>query len=152
MKPTRTSQFHSSLRVLPGSIWEGPSGTAYVGVVADKAVVAVLIGRVDAGASELLYQAIHGALVGGGAALFYEIWGMEWYHSAVRVRCTAVALAHIDRVPVHTLANSKLVRMGVAVANLALGGRLITHDEPDTFSKEIQRVASGQAAGVKNAG
>ena len=55
--------------------------------------------------------------------LLIDFWDMPSYDSQLRVSMTEWALEHRSRLePTHMLARSPIVRMGVAVANLALGG------------------------------
>jgi hypothetical protein len=60
--------------------------------------------------------------------LLIDFWDMPGYESFFRVGLTEWGLEHRARLePIHLLARSPLVRMGVSVANLALGGLIKTY-------------------------
>jgi hypothetical protein len=57
---------------------------------------------------------------------FYDLWSMATYDSAVRVDFTAFHLRHRPLLrSLHACSQSRVVRMGVSVANIAL--RVIQH-------------------------
>lgn len=74
------------------------------------------------------------ALDNQGFWLFIDLETLGGYDSEIRTRATASASAFIDRTAqIDFLVGSKLVGMGVSVANLALGGRLNAHTERRSF-------------------
>jgi hypothetical protein len=67
---------------------------------------------------------------GGRIVLFFDLGEMHSYDSAMRVRWTDWLKRHLSQVEsLDVVARSKLVAMGVAVANLALGGIITVHAE-----------------------
>jgi hypothetical protein len=55
--------------------------------------------------------------------LFFDFWTMPTYDSEMRTEWTSWLVSHRARLDgLHVVARSKLVSMGVSVANLALGG------------------------------
>jgi hypothetical protein len=77
--------------------------------------------------------------------LMWDLEAMESYESAVRVECTNVLLSNWAQVrSVHALAKSNIVRMGVAVANLALGNRVVSHNERSTFELAVRDKLRGR--------
>lgn len=70
---------------------------------------------------------------------FHDRSRLRGHESASRVRLTDWGVAirsSVDRV--HVLVASKLVRMGVAVASIVLGGMLVAHDDPVRFARELE--------------
>jgi hypothetical protein len=60
--------------------------------------------------------------------LFFDLGAMHSYDSAMRVRWTEWLKKHLSQVDrLDVIARSKIVTMGVAVANLALGGIITVH-------------------------
>lgn len=67
--------------------------------------------------------------------MFYDMEGMSNYDSALRTKLTARFLQcrkEIDALAV--LAKSRLVSMGITVANLALGGMIKMHQDRAAFT------------------
>lgn len=74
----------------------------------------------------------------GPIRLFFEFWDMPTYDSQMRTEWTGWLLRHRSRLEsLHVLARSKLVLMGVSVANLALGGIVKTHETTATFERAL---------------
>jgi hypothetical protein len=64
----------------------------------------------------------------GKIVLFFDFGEMQSYESVMRVRWTEWLKLHRPQiVSLHVVARSKLVAMGVSVANLALGGIITAH-------------------------
>jgi len=67
---------------------------------------------------------------------FHDWLEMESYDSETRKLLTDWSLAHrAQMIEVHLAVRSRLVRMGVTVANLALGNLMQTHEGLDTMAK-----------------
>jgi len=67
---------------------------------------------------------------------FHDWTEMESYDSETRRLLTDWSLAHRAQfIEVHLAVRSRLVRMGVTVANLALGNFMVTHESVDTMEK-----------------
>ncbi|MFO0547881.1 MAG: hypothetical protein U0271_05810 [Polyangiaceae bacterium] len=74
---------------------------------------------------------------------FFNDWELfDRYTSRGRLALTTWALRNRQKIAAsHVLVGSKLVAMGVEVANLALGGIYRTHTERARFHAELQRTA-----------
>lgn len=82
-----------------------------------------------------------------GFSLFIDLGELEGYDSEIRVRATAATEGFLDRAnAIHFLVRSKIVAMGISVANLALGGRLVSHSERRRFVDALE--SSPDAAGL----
>jgi hypothetical protein len=88
--------------------------------------------------------------------LFHDWEGMQLYETESRTRLTQQSIRLLPRVgSFSVLAKSKVVRMGVSMASLMLGGRIQLYTARDEFEQAIQRsvatraqaLASVQAAG-----
>src|SRR5262245_16170363 len=74
---------------------------------------------------ELCEELRHTLEGGQGLHVFFDAEAVDAYHSSVRIGVTAVLLNNLTRIGgISVLARSTLVHMGVAVANLALNGRI----------------------------
>jgi hypothetical protein len=99
--------------------------------------------------SEELGQALGDALTRQFASseplhCFFDGEAVDAYHSYVRVGLTAVLLNNLSRVAsISVLARSSLVHMGIAVANLALQGRIKPFGERSAFEQEFARRTGG---------
>jgi hypothetical protein len=72
--------------------------------------------------------------------LLYDLWELENYESALRQRMTRWVLDRRPRVvALHCLLRSRIVAMGVAVANLALGGIITSHTTRAPFQAAFER-------------
>ena len=75
--------------------------------------------------------------------VFYDWLDMTSYDSACRSRLTTFSKEHLDRVAeVHIAQSSKLVAMGVQVANIALGSKIETHADRASLERALARVYS----------
>ena len=90
-------------------------------------VLVTMGGNLDAVVGKRLATALNAVLEKSvrPASTFWDLEGLERYHSDVRVLCTQALLRNWARVSsVQTLATNRIVKMGVAVANVALHGRV----------------------------
>jgi hypothetical protein len=73
---------------------------------------------------------------------FWDLRDLVNYHSDVRVCSTNALLAQRKKklIAVHTLSTSKIVAMGVSVANLALGGMVQNHKTSASFELALRAV------------
>lgn len=75
----------------------------------------------------------------GRIAIFDDLETLDGYDSGVRVRLTAWSNEHRSKiVAFHILTRSRLVAMGVTVANLALGGHIQAHTRRAAFEAALQ--------------
>jgi hypothetical protein len=71
----------------------------------------------------------------GRATLLVDLWDTPAYDSALRVAMTGWGVKHrTDMDALHVLTSSKIVGMGVSVANLAMGGIVTAYTQRATFA------------------
>jgi hypothetical protein len=76
----------------------------------------------------------------GRLCLMFEFEHVQTYDSAVRTELTAWIMSIRERFDgCHILVESKLLRMGVSVATLALGNLLISHANRPSLLAELKR-------------
>lgn len=76
----------------------------------------------------------------GKIAIFDDLEDMRGYDSDVRSKLTAWSRAHRpDIVAFHILLRSKIVAMGVSLANRAIGGSIVTHTRRAEFEEALAR-------------
>ena len=74
-----------------------------------------------------------------GLHAFWDLGKLSKYHSEVRICATRLLLAQRHKVlSLHTFTRSKLVSMGVAVANLALGGIVQIHPDKESYEAALR--------------
>jgi len=100
-----------------------------------KGSLDAVVGKRIAGAlSEVLEKA------SAPVRTFWDLEALERYHSDVRVLCTQALVRNWSHVAqMHAFAKNRVVKMGVAVANVALRGRLqsvASREEFDTLLRE----------------
>jgi hypothetical protein len=75
--------------------------------------------------------------------IFFEMGAMENYDSALRTRLTSHFSQHRGKIAaLNVFTRSKLVAMGVSVANLALGGLITSHANLAAFQAALDRKLS----------
>jgi hypothetical protein len=83
-----------------------------------------------------LAQLAHIVKGNAGFNYFYDLWDLHVYDSPVRIDMTnyhrTVGLRSL-----HTLTRSRVVAMGIAVANLALGNRITVHSSRESFDDRL---------------
>lgn len=79
----------------------------------------------------------NGVLEQSSRAVGIHDWSnMKGYESGVRMQVTNWAMGVISRFDaIHVLSDSSVVRMGVSVANIALGGMIKVHQSPEDFAR-----------------
>ena len=86
----------------------------------------------------------------------FDWLGMEAYDSDVRKRLTEWGMRHRkELVEIHIAHSSALVRMGVSVANIALGGLIQPHANRATllakYNTLVEKLGQGDAQGARGA-
>ena len=109
-------------------------------------VVGTLRGHLGAEAAPAVSLAIRTELSGGEpAVMFWDCGEFSSYHSEFRVACTNAIRENLGNVPVlHIFLTSKIVAMGVSVANLAVGGRIKVHQKRATFDAELDKALKAE--------
>lgn len=77
-------------------------------------------------------------------ALFLDFEEFRSYATEVRAGAQRLLLSRRDRWrKIHTLGGTKIVRMGISVANLALGGAVEAHSDRIAFEKQLALALEG---------
>jgi hypothetical protein len=72
--------------------------------------------------------------------IFHDWEGMQLYETESRLRLTKQSVRLLPRIgSFSVLARSKVVRMGVSMASLILGGRIHLYTTRDEFEQAVQR-------------
>ena len=138
--PSRSPFTPPALTPLALSKWTGPSGELFVARPSPSALVVVMKGRVEVAAGPVLYGAITREIARAPASVYWDLWDMVWYDSDVRAKATSSLVESLARVPeIHATAQSKIVLMGVSVANIAVGGRVQSHPTREAFYAALAR-------------
>lgn len=133
-----------SLPSRPLGRWSSVHGVAEVASIGPNVVLVTMSGYVEVGIGQPLGKTLHRALAeNGNSTVFFDLEDMTQYDPEVRVACTDAVLAHDRKVQVVTWATSALVRMGVSVANIALGGRIRSMKSRDAFETLLRDTAEG---------
>lgn len=114
-------------------VWEAEAGAgrAFVVSKAPHVVLVVMEGVLDEAAGYRIRDAFDERIRSAATKVhsFWDLDALERYHSAVRVQCTEALRLHRNRLAsIHSVSRSRLVSMGVSVANLALGGIIRQHE------------------------
>jgi len=121
--------------------WESPQSSATITRKYPKVVVIEFKGRMDRDAVPFIVGALEKEFAVADTHSFWDLENLEWYHSAIRKECTSVILRHRKNVAaVHAFSHSTLVNMGVAVANVALGGMIRSHPDRASFERAMERL------------
>ena len=78
--------------------------------------------------------------IGGTVHGFHNWFAMDNYDSVCRVELTSWVLSHRDQSGLYIGVRSRMVAMGVAVANLALGSLIRVHNEPQALEEALSDV------------
>ena len=74
----------------------------------------------------------------GKLAIFDDLEDLRGYDSDVRTRLTAWSRANRPKiVAFHILLRSKIVAMGVSLANMAIGGAIVAHTNRTAFEQAL---------------
>jgi hypothetical protein len=134
------------MSAVPGAervgIWKGSQGEVEISRCGSAVALVRMAGAAEHGAAPVIEVALSSLFAGGHSLhTFWDLRDLVQYHSNVRVVSTNVLLNNRPRVlSVHTLSNSKIVSMGVAVANLALGGIIENHTTAASFEAALRQL------------
>jgi hypothetical protein len=123
-----------------GTGWRGARGNMGIWAPASGILLVQLSGFGEEAYAEHVIEGIDRPIARGDRLrLFIDMEGMTNYDSALRTKLTTRLLQcreQIDSMVV--LAKSRIVTMGVSVANLALGGIISAHEDRDEFAKAFE--------------
>ncbi len=121
--------------------WGAKSGSLRIEWTQDGSVLVTLDGHGDGRFAQVIARRCESLLVGESEhiSLFFDAWTMTSYDSALRVDLTAWVKKRRTQISrLHVAFQSKLVAMGVAVANVALGDMIRAHSARDSFDRLLR--------------
>lgn len=120
--------------------YKDAEGRAEIQVFPGSLVRILLAGALDEPAGHWLGPTLTRQMHGlRGITTYWDLADLVRYHPAVRVEATAALKARLhDISAIHVHATSTIVRMGVSVANLALGGIAVTYADRNEFESRFR--------------
>jgi hypothetical protein len=120
-----------------GEEFVGNAGSVTITAPAPRIVVLRMKGHVTADTVPPQVTFLNKLAIREPTDFFYDLWEMTSYDSALRVDLTDYHLRNRASLrSLHTVAQSKLVRMGVTVANVALRV-IVQHNDPSAFNTAL---------------
>lgn len=130
-----------------------PKGTLRVWSIAPAIFVTRTVGFVEESHADLFESyGLQCIQQNGGRKIraFHDWLDMTGYDSKCRTRLTAWSRRHLgDFEEVHMAVRSKIVAMGVQLANLALGGIIQVYSERTRLEVEMRRVFRASPGAIK---
>jgi hypothetical protein len=84
--------------------------------------------------------------------MFLDLERLDEYHSSLRRRAVEFLLRDPDKlIAIHGFARAKMVNMALAVANLALGGKLVSHEDRLGYEIALRDAVHGITSGPEPA-
>lgn len=120
------------------------TGDVSVRLETPRVIRVVMTGHVSEAQAHILASELDEAILKcGRVETFWDLGELEGYHPLVRKLCTDVLLQRSDQVlSIKVFAVSKLVRMGVAAANLFLK-RIRSYDDRASFLVAMREASRG---------
>jgi hypothetical protein len=119
--------------------WSTERGTTTIVEKSNTVVLVSSKGHLDSQDGKRMGSLIDELLVLRPRHLFFDMGELASYHPDVRRDLTQLFLGQKQRVlSLHVLARSKLVRMGVSVARLALDA-LVGHSDASSFNRALNQ-------------
>jgi hypothetical protein len=124
------------------ALWKGANGEVEILRFHYEVAYVRMVGLAEHPAGPVIERALDSVFASAQMVhTFWDVRDLLSYHSEVRVLCTNVLLANRKKLAaVHTLSRSKIVAMGVSVANLALGGIIENHKTIASFELAVRQV------------
>jgi hypothetical protein len=111
--------------------WKTPRGAMSLRWTDQGAIYVAVDVHGDRLLSPLMTRRADTLLARARLKFFFDFWQMPTYDSEMRTEWPGFLVTHRARVDeIHVVARSKLVAMGVAVANIALGGVIKSYPAP----------------------
>jgi hypothetical protein len=122
-------------------VWQG-SGTMRLDCTRQGVVRIIVSGHGHAEFVPAVLRRWDGAIrAAGSMTLLVDFWDMPAYDSGLRVPLQGWGVSHRSQVEaIHFLSRSKLVAMGAAVSNLALGGMITMHNQQGSFDAVAKKL------------
>jgi hypothetical protein len=120
-------------------VFENAKARVSIERLTDNVVLLTMRGSVSRDLAVAVGQALNDELARGGQTLtFWDLERLKDYDSRLRIDCTRALQTNWAKVKsVTVLALSPIVRMGVAVANLALDNRIDAHSTRAAWQKRL---------------
>jgi len=115
--------------------WSDGRGTLEITTVRPGVVLQRFSGHALAPMADLIAARLDKELARSRRIVVFDDWEeATGYESEVRIRLTAWTRERLDRIPeTHILVRSKLLAMGIAVANVAVSGKLRAYTSRAAF-------------------
>jgi hypothetical protein len=115
-------------------------GHASIDRVADHVVVITLRGEIGEPWAATLAATVASELKRSTHMnMFWDLEALESYHAMIRKLSTDALLQNRKHISsLHAIVRSRVVSMGVSVANLALGGLIVTYRERQSFESALE--------------
>jgi hypothetical protein len=142
MRERRTSLADSRFLEGPeGQTIEGPNAVAFLSRPTPNVLHLMMRGRIGAEHAERIVVAFEQALCAGEPVhLFADMGDLEDYHSTLRIKVVEVFKRRRACVlSVHAFSKSRIVGMGIAVVNLAIGGIVQHHATRAAFDAALRK-------------
>lgn len=130
--------------------WADERGTLEITTMRPGVVLQRFRGHALPPIADAISERLERELVRFGSIVVFDDWEeATGYESEVRIRLTAWTQRHLDRIPeTHILVRSRLLAMGISVANLAVGNKLRAYTSRKEFEAALA-VARGPDAGPR---
>jgi hypothetical protein len=129
-----------------GDTWRGAEGTLFISRTVGNVILQKFSGRLTMDFVTHILQTIEPRLAPERPLIGFNDWaGMAGYTTEARVALTKwLFTARGPVAEMHVLVRSKLVAMGVSVANLLLGGFVVPYARPERFKTALaERLGGG---------
>ncbi|GAB4198691.1 MAG: hypothetical protein OHK0013_08190 [Sandaracinaceae bacterium] len=127
--------------------WADPRGTLEITTVRPGVVLQRFRGHAMPPMADAIAERLERELARHGRIVVFDDWEeATGYESEVRIKLTAWTQRYLDRIPeTHILVRSRLVAMGISVANLALANRLRSYTSRKEFEAALDRAKGPEA-------
>jgi hypothetical protein len=139
--PVPTDEVHEIASGPGFEVWQG-TGTMHIHWTRQGVVRIAVNGHGHAEFAPAVIRRWDGAVrAAGKMTLLVDFWEMPGYDSGLRVALQGWGVKNRAQVEsIHFLSRSKLVSMGAAVTNLALGGMIVMYDKQPPFEAEAKKL------------
>jgi hypothetical protein len=133
--------------------WSCPRGKARVWQPAKGTLALKVTGYLQKDGAEAIVAAMQRVVTLEAPVVTFNDWfEMNGYDSEARLLMTSWVLSSRSKFSaIHVLVHSKLVAMGVSVANLALGGLISTYTSPKVYNATFNDFLNKRARGAADA-
>lgn len=130
--------------------WVTKRGTLELWMASEDVVVERFEGHASIEFVDPILDFLEAVIARGIRPRVFDDWELATsYDTAVRNRMTAWTLKHRKEIAqTHILVRSRLLAMGVTVANLAVGGSLRVYSSRDAFERALYEALQSEAGHV----